>query len=415
MSNISDLCRSAAAAAKKFVSVGENVKNMMLDAIADAILANSEAIKQANEIDIDRAEKNGKDKTFVDRLTLTDSRIQLMAEGIRAVAALKDPVGEITEQYDLPSGLNVTKVRTPLGVVAIIYEARPNVTVDCAALTLKSGNAVVLRGSKDAINSNRALFQLMRNALISGGYDGDIIQFIDDESRESTLQLLQQSDFVDVVIPRGADQLKNWVLANAKMPVLASAGGNCHTYIENSADIAMADNIVFNAKVQRPSVCNATEQLLVDEEIAEKFLPLSLKRLSDAGVRIYGCDKTCKIYKDALKASSKDYYTEHLDYVISVKVVSGIDEAIDWINEHNSGHSECIVTDNIDKAHKFTSLVDAAAVYVNASTRFTDGFELGLGAEMGISTQKLHVRGPIGLKELTSVKYVVTGSGQIRK
>ena len=415
MSNISDLCRSAAAAAKKFVSVGENVKNMMLDAIADAILANSEAIKQANEIDIDKAEKNGKDKTFVDRLTLTDSRIQLMAEGIRAVAALKDPVGEITEQYDLPSGLNVTKVRTPLGVVAIIYEARPNVTVDCAALTLKSGNAVVLRGSKDAINSNRALFQLMRNALISGGYDGEIIQFIDDESRESTLQLLQQSDFVDVVIPRGADQLKNWVLANAKMPVLASAGGNCHTYIENSADIAMADNIVFNAKVQRPSVCNATEQLLVDEEIAEKFLPLSLKRLSDAGVRIYGCDKTCKIYKDALKASNKDYYTEHLDYVISVKVVSGIDEAIDWINEHNSGHSECIVTDNIDKAHKFTSLVDAAAVYVNASTRFTDGFELGLGAEMGISTQKLHARGPIGLKELTSVKYVVTGSGQIRK
>ena len=415
MNNIHNLCINASAASREIAAFSTELKNSMLSAIANALIINTNKIKVANQIDIEKAVKNNKDKTFIDRLTLTDSRIKAMADGVRTIIELSDPVGQITEEYILPNGLDVRRVRAPLGVIAIIYEARPNVTIDCAALTIKSGNSVILRGSKDAINSNRALYQIIVNALKAEKYNSDVVAFVDDESRESSLELIQQSEYIDVVIPRGGDELKNWVIANAKMPVIASAGGNCHTYIEQTADFKMANEIVYNAKVQRPSVCNATEQLLVDKEIAKDFLPICFKKLKTANVRILGCEKTIAIYPEAIKATDEDYYTEHLDYVISVKVVDGTDEAIDWINKHNTKHSDCIVTSNTAKAEKFARCVDSAAVYVNASTRFTDGFELGLGAEMGISTQKLHVRGPIGLRELTSTKYVVIGNGQIRK
>jgi len=415
MNKIEKICSDALSASRILSGQSTEIKNQMLSRIADAIIENAESIKKANNIDIEKAVKSEKEKTFIDRLTLTDSRIKGMSEGVRAIIDLKDPVGEITEEYTLKNGLKVTKVRAPLGVVAIIYEARPNVTVDCVALTLKSGNSVILRGSKDAINSNRALYRIIRDVLNKGGFESGVVQFVDDESRESTLELLKQKDYIDVVIPRGGNELKDWVLSNATMPVIASAGGNCHTYVEKTADIDMAVEIVYNAKVQRPSVCNATEQLIVDTEIAERFLPKCLEKLSKAGVKILGDDLTISLYKDAVKASDEDYYQEHLGFIISVKVVENIDDAVKWINEHNTKHSECIITSDDKAAEKFTAGVDAAAIYVNASTRFTDGYELGLGAEMGISTQKLHVRGPIGLRELTSVKFVVYGNGQIRK
>lgn len=415
MNNMQALCNKAALSARKFANTSSDIKNKMLKAIAQGLMNEVNNIKRANSVDIDKAIENGKDKTFVDRLTLTDSRIKGMADGVLQIINLNDPVGEIVDNYTLDNGLVVNRVRAPLGVIAIIYEARPNVTVDCAALTIKSGNAVVLRGSKDAINSNRELYRIIVTALSQEGYDSNVVQFVDDESRETTLELLKQSDYIDVVIPRGGDALKDWVLTNSKMPVIASAGGNCHTYVEKTADINMAVNIVYNSKVQRPSVCNACEQLLVDKEIAFDFLPKCILKLKDAKVKVLGCAKAIEICPDIELASDTDYYTEHLDYVISVKVVEDTDQAIDWINEHNTKHSECIITNNNEKADKFTKCVDAAALYVNASTRFTDGYELGLGAEMGISTQKLHARGPIGLRELTSVKYVVTGNGHIRK
>jgi glutamate-5-semialdehyde dehydrogenase len=391
------------------------VKNGMLSVVANALDLSAELIKAANKIDLDKAIASGKDKVFIDRLTLTDSRIKAMSDGVRAIISLNDPVGEVIEEYSVPSGLNIMRVRAPLGVIAIIYEARPNVTVDCFALTIKSGNSVILRGSKDAINSNRELYRIIAKALSENGYNSDAVQFIDDESRESTFELLQQKDNIDVVIPRGSDSLKDWVLQNSTIPVIASAGGNCHTYVEKTADLKMAEEVVFNAKVQRPSVCNATEQLIVDKDIAEAFLPACLKKLSSANVKILGDDITCKLYPAAIPSTDEDYYTEHLDYIISVKVLSDYNEAISWINEHTTRHSESIITNDEKAAREFTRRVDAAAVYVNASTRFTDGYEFGLGAEMGISTQKLHARGPIGLRELTSIKFVVTGTGQIRK
>lgn len=415
MNKIADMSRKASLAARKFAGVGENYKNNILEAIKIALINNIDTIKKANYLDVDKAKINGKDKTFIDRLTLTESRIKAMAQGLDDIIKLKDPVGEIVNEYTNKAGLIIRQTRAPLGVIAIIYEARPNVTVDCVALTIKSGNAVILRGSKDAINSNRALYLLIDKTLDAGGFDRELVQFVDDESRESSSELLKQSAYIDVVIPRGGDKLKEWVTTNATMPVIASAGGNCHAYIEKTADIDKAIKIVLNAKVQRPSVCNALEQLIVDKEIAEEFLPLCCQKLKKTNVKILGCNITQSICPDIEKATDKDYYTEHLDYKISIKVVGGIDEAIEWINEHNTKHSECIVTQDQEKAKKFTDTVDAAALYVNASTRFTDGFEFGLGAEMGISTQKLHARGPIGLKELTSVKYVVLGNGQIRE
>ena len=412
MFDVEKVCKSAKEAFFDFCKISKKEKVDMINAMADAILENKAEILKANEEDLKAF--NNENKSFYDRLLLNDSRIEAMAEGMKQVAALTDTVGDIIESRVLKNGLKVNKMRSPLGVIGVIYEARPNVTCDVAALTIKSGNAVVLRGGKDAINSNRTLYGIMKNALKKNNYNDGVIQFIDDKSRESTLKMLKMGDYIDVVIPRGGDGLKKFVLENAVMPVIASAGGNCHIYVDESADIEMAVNIVENAKISRPSVCNACEQLLINSKIAEKAVPAILSKLKNDGVKILGCDKT-RIYFDCEKASDEDYYTEHQDMVISVKIVDSLDEAINWINRHSTNHTEAIITKDNGSAMRFAREVDSAAVFVNASTRFTDGYELGLGAEIGISTQKLHARGPLGINELTSVKYFCEGNGQIRK
>ena len=410
-----EVCALAKEASFRFATSAPTEKKAMLIAMANGIGDEMEEILVANNDDIFTANQNGKEDTFIDRLTLYKSRIRQMIDGIMAVAELPDPVGQVTEKWTLPNGLQISKVRAPLGVVAIIYEARPNVTADAAALAIKSGNAVVLRGSREAINSNLAIFNAMKNALVKGGYDANVLQFLAEPDREVTAELLKQSDTVDVVIPRGGEGLKKYVLENSAVPVIASAGGNCHTYVEKTADLKMADNVLFNAKVSRPSVCNATEQLIVDRAIAAPFLTKSLDRLSKQGVRILGCTETCRIYPMAELATEEDYYEEHLGLVLSVKVVSGYKEAIERINKYGTHHSDAIISSSNEAIEAFKIGVDSAAVYVNASTRFTDGFEYGFGAEMAISTQKLHARGPLGLKQLTSEKYVVVGEGQVRK
>lgn len=413
--SVAETCALAKEAAYRLATLSSAEKNAMLLAMASGISAETDAILEANSDDLFIAKENGKEETLIDRLTLYKSRIRQMVDGVQAVADLPDPVGEVTDKWTLPNGLKISKVRAPLGVIAIIYEARPNVTCDAVALAIKSGNAVVLRGSKDAINSNLAIFNAMKNALIKGGYDANVIQFIPEPEREATAELLKQSATVDVVIPRGGEGLKKFVMENATVPVIASAGGNCHTYVEKTADLKMADNVLFNAKVSRPSVCNATEQLIVDRAIAAPFLTKSLDRLSKQGVKILGCNETCRIYPLAELATEEDYYTEHLGLTLSVKVVSGYKEAIERINKYGTHHSDAILSNSTEAIEAFQVGVDSAAVYVNASTRFTDGFEFGFGAEMAISTQKLHARGPLGLKQLTSEKYVVVGEGQVRK
>ena len=410
-----EICALAKEASYRLATFTPTEKKAMLMAMANGIGDEMEDILVANNDDLFAAKQNGKEETFIDRLTLYKSRIRQMIDGIMAVAELPDPVGQVTEKWTLPNGLQISKVRAPLGVVAIIYEARPNVTADAAALAIKSGNAVVLRGSREAINSNLAIFNAMKNALVKGGYDANVLQFLAEPDREVTAELLKQSDTVDVVIPRGGEGLKKYVLENAAIPVIASAGGNCHTYVEKTADLKMADNVLFNAKVSRPSVCNATEQLIVDRAIAAPFLTKSLDRLSKQGVKILGCAETCRIYPMAELATEEDYYEEHLGLVLSVKIVSGYKEAIERINKYGTHHSDAIISTSNEAIEAFKAGVDSAAVYVNASTRFTDGFEYGFGAEMAISTQKLHARGPLGLKQLTSEKYVVVGDGQVRK
>lgn len=414
MSKVIEYCKEARKAAFNLANTSELCRNGMLYAMADAIADSEKEIIKANIIDIAEAEKSGRDKSFLDRLALSSSRIKEMADGVKAVAKLPDPIGAVTDSWTLDNGLKLKKVRVPIGTIAIIYEARPNVTADAVALCIKSGNAIILKGSRDAYCSNMAIFQAMRKGLINKGYDYQGIQIIEDKTRESTAELLKMGNYIDLVIPRGGDQLKKYVLDNANMPVIASAGGNCHTYVEKTADLDMASDILYNAKLNRPSTCNACEQLLVDKSIAAEFLPKALPRLAEKGVEILGCEKTLEIYRDAKKATDEDYYTEHNGYILSVKVIQNTKEAIDWINEHGTKHSEAIVTSNKEAAVMFTSGIDAACVYVNASTRFTDGFQFGFGAEMGISTQKLHARGPLGLKELTSEKYIIEGDGQIR-
>lgn len=413
MFDIETAARRAKEASYKLAALSEKEKNAILTAASEGILSASDYIIAENKKDLVAAK--GKDAAFIDRLTLDVKRIEQMCKGIEKIAALADPVGEVAEDYTLENGMRIRKVRAPLGVIAIIYEARPNVTADAAALCLKSGNAVILRGSKDAINSNRAIYAAISEALEKAGFDRGAMAFVDDPDREAAVKLLSLADYIDVVIPRGGEGLKKFVSDNAKMPVIASAGGNCHVYVEKSADLAMADKIVLNAKLNRPGVCNAAETLLVDEEIAEKFLPVTLKNLSDSGVQIFGCERTRGIFKCAGAAAEEDYYTEYLALKIAVKVVTGVREAIEHINKYSTSHSEAIVTEDKKAAELFCREVDSAAVYVNVSTRFTDGFEFGMGAEMGISTGKIHARGPIGLRELTSLKYVVTGNGQLRK
>lgn len=416
MVDVAEICKSAKKASYEIAGYSGEQKNQMLTEISACLEKdeNVAKLKNANAIDVEFARENGRNETFIDRLTLNDKRIATMIEGLKQIIALPDPVGEVVEDYVVPSGIEITKVRAPLGVIGIIYEARPNVTVDAAALCLKSGNGVVLRGGKDAINSNRVLYSIMKDAIESVGLDGDCVQFIDDISRDASAVMLEQEGSVDVVIPRGGEGLKKFVLAHAKMPVIASAGGNCHIYVEKNADIDTAVNIIVNAKVQRPSTCNAVEHILVDREIASVLIPTACEALKVFNVEIIGDETSRKIY-DMGVATDDDYKTEFLDYKLSFKVVDGIEEAVAIINANGTSHSEAIITKDEKKQEYFAKYVDAAAVYFNASTRFTDGFEFGLGAEMGISTQKLHVRGPIALKELTSVKYVVKGHGEVRR
>ncbi|MFA5104174.1 MAG: glutamate-5-semialdehyde dehydrogenase [Candidatus Margulisiibacteriota bacterium] len=412
---IENKCKKARAAACQLSLLGTKQKNDALKEIA-AALDNARAhIISENKKDIDAGTKKGLSKALIERLTLDDKKINSMIDGIKQVISLPDPVGNVIEEFKRPNGLKIKKVRVPIGTIAIIYESRPNVTVDAAVLCLKAGNCVVLKGGSDAINSNMAIVSAISGAAYSKGIPQGAIEFIETTDREAVKELLSKREYIDCVIPRGGAGLINMVVENSKIPVIETGCGNCHAYVEKTADLKMAEEIVFNAKVQRPSVCNAIETLLVDGIIAKEFLPKIASRLKSASVEIRGCEKTKVILPDVKSATEDDWYTEYLDLIIAVKVVAGTDEAIEHITRYGSRHSETIITKDKKEAGKFTSQLDSAAVYVNASTRFTDGFEFGLGAEIGISTQKLHARGPMGLKELTSYKYVIHGNGQVRK
>lgn len=389
-------------------------KNAALNEIAAALLENTEAILAANELDVKNAKENGMKPSLVDRLSLDEKRIASMASGVKEVSLLDDPVGKTISGSVRPNGLSIEKVSVPLGVIAVIFEARPNVTADAAALCLKSGNSVILRGGKEAFNSNKAIADVMRSAVKKAGLPEDCILLVEDTSRESANELMKMNDYVDVLIPRGGAGLIKACVQNSTVPVIETGTGNCHVYVDESADLEMAKNILYNAKVSRPSVCNACESLLVHKAVAKEFLPIAKAELEKANVVIHGDEKTAKIIPGVVSATEEDFGKEYLGYEISVKVVENIDEAIAHISKYGTGHSECIVTESYKSSMKFTAEVDCAAVYVNASTRFTDGNEFGFGAEIGISTQKLHARGPLGLPELVSFKYIVRGNGQIR-
>jgi len=412
---IENKCKKARDAAGHLAVLGTKQKNEALKWIAVALDKARAHILSENKKDIEAGMKKGLSKALIERLTLNDKRIDSMIEGIEQVASLPDPVGEVIEKFKRPNGLKIKKVRVPIGTIAIIYESRPNVTVDAAVLCIKAGNCVVLKGGSDAISSNIAIADIIAEAAYSKGIPDGAISLIRTTDREDVKELLSKKQYIDCVIPRGSAGLINMVIENSRIPVIETGVGNCHAYVEKTADLKMAEEIVFNAKVQRPSVCNAIETLLVDEEIAEAFLPKMAARLKNAGVEIRGCERTRAILPGAKSAVEDDWYAEYLDLIIAVKIVRNTDEAIKHISHYGSHHSETMITKDKKEAEKFTSRLDSAAVYVNASTRFTDGFEFGLGAEIGISTQKLHARGPMGLKELTSYKYVVQGNGQVRK
>ncbi len=393
--------------------ISQNTKNRALAAIADGLIENAELIIEDNKKDLEKAKANHMSEAMRDRLSLDIKRIKDMAEGVRKIIGLPDPVGRVLGGKELPNGLKVIKKAVPLGVVGIIFESRPNVTVDAAALCLKSGNVAVLRGGSDAINSNKRLVSVMRSALSSAGVDENAVSLVEDTSRECVSELLKLNRYIDVLIPRGGHGLIQNVINNSTIPVIQTGEGNCSVYVDRSADITMAVNIADNGKTQRPSVCNAIENLLVHEEIAEEFLK-ALDEKWKGKVRIYADESASKYINADREATEDDYKTEFLDYVIAIKTVKDVSEAINFINRYGTRHSECIVTNDIKNAELFKQAVDAAAVYVNASTRFTDGGEFGLGAEIGISTQKLHARGPMGLEEMTTYKYLIDGSGQIR-
>ena len=394
--------------------ISTELKNAALLKIADLLVEKSDEIIVANKKDIEQAIKKGTRPAMIDRLTLTKERIEGIAEGVRQVEKLNDPVGEVINSWERPNGLQIAQKRVPMGVIAIIYEARPNVTVDAAVLCLKTSNAVVLRGGSEAINSNIALMRIMQEAAYSVGIPEGSLNLIEDTSRETAKELMKMNGYIDMLIPRGGQGLIRSVVENATVPVVETAAGNCHIYIDSECDEDMAIKILLNAKISRPSVCNAAETLLIDKKITEKLLPQIVVELTKNNVEIRGCDECRRLCENILPATEDDWYTEYNDYIISVKCVDGIDEAIKHINKYNTKHSEAIITNNQNKAERFLNEVDAAAVYVNASTRFTDGFEFGFGAEIGISTQKMHARGPMGLEQLTSVKYIIHGDGQIR-
>lgn len=415
MSYTEELGKKAKAAESAIATASTSLKNSALAAISKALTENAEVIIAENTKDLEAAKENGMSESMQDRLRLDEKRIAGMAKGVDELIALNDPVGEIIEGFTRPNGLRISKTRVPMGVIGIIFESRPNVTVDAAALCLKAGNAVILKGGKEAINSNICLGTIMRRAIEEAGLPADVIQVVENTSRETTNELMRLNGYLDVLIPRGSGRLIQAVVNTATVPVIETGTGNCHVYVDASADPEMAVNIVDNGKTQRPSVCNAVESLLIHKECAEKILPMIAERLSKSHVKFYGCDRTIAILGESVeKAGDEEYATEFLDYVISVRVVDSVDEAIAHIGRFGTKHSECIVTRSLENAEKFQRCVDAAAVYVNASTRFTDGGEFGFGAEIGISTQKLHARGPMGLKELTTIKYLINGNGQIR-
>lgn len=407
--------KKAKEAARKMAVIDTDTKNRALINMAEALLENTDKILKANEKDVLEAERRNLKASLVDRLKLDEKRIKAMAEGLKEVASLKDPVGDIEEMWIRPNGLQIGKMRVPIGVIGMIYESRPNVTADAAGLCLKAGNAVILRGGSDAINSNIAIASILAEAAYKSGIPEGAIQLIESTDREEVNRMMKLNGLIDLIIPRGGASLIKNVIENSTVPVIETGVGNCHIFVDESANFEMAKDIIVNAKVQRPGVCNAVETVLVHKGIAEKFLPVMVKELSSHGVEIRGCELTKRICPDVKEATEEDWATEYLDLILAVKVVENIDEALEHISKYFTGHSESIVTENYTNAMRFLKSVDSAAVYVNASTRFTDGGEFGFGAEIGISTQKMHARGPMGLKELTTYKYVILGSGQIRK
>ena len=414
MYDLVSLGKKAKSAAVTLRKLSTAQKNNGLAAIAEKLIERKAEILESNRLDVANARAKGVKASMIDRLTLDSARIEGIASAINEIIALPDPIGAFDSGVTRPNGIQILKMRVPIGVIAIIYEARPNVTVDAAAICLKSGNACILRGGKEAYATNRTIVSIMREALEEAKLPADAIGFVEDTSRDTAERLMKLNGYVDLLIPRGSAGLIKTVVDNATVPTIETGAGNCHMYVDSAANLEMAVNIVDNGKTQRPSVCNALETVLVHRDIAPRFLPMLKQRLDLYDVELRGCPTTRVILKGIKAAEEADWWTEYGDYILVVKVVNGIDEAIEHISKYSTGHSDGIVTDSVSASHKFVASIDSAAVYVNASTRFTDGGEFGLGAEIGISTQKLHARGPMGLSELTTVKYIVTGDGQIR-
>ena len=414
MSKLIIMGQKAREASYELGNASTTEKNNALENMAEALIRNKDEILKANELDLKASMEKGTSKAMLDRLALTEERIVAMADGLRDVIALPDPVGEVLSMWKRPNGIQIGQQRVAMGTIGIIYESRPNVTCDAAGLCLKTGNTVILKGGSDAINSNKAIVKVLSKAVGESGLPKDSIQLIEDTSREVALEMMKLNDYIDVLIPRGGAGLIQTVVQNATVPVIETGIGNCHIYVDEECDFEMAKSIVVNAKTSRPGVCNSAEKLLVNEKIAEEFLPIIIEALREKNVKIIGDEKVKIAILDVEEATEEDWSKEYLDYIMAVKIVKNVDEAINHINKYSSGHSEAIITKSYENSQRFMQRVNSAAVYVNASTRFTDGSEFGFGAEIGISTQKLHARGPMGLKELTTTKYIIYGNGQIR-
>ncbi|QJA08074.1 glutamate-5-semialdehyde dehydrogenase [Romboutsia sp. CE17] len=414
MSYLLSIGKNAKEASYELGILSTEEKDNALFLMAEELINYKKEILEANNIDLENAKEKGISDALLDRLSLSNDRIEDMANGLRDIAKLQDPVGEVVSMWQRPNGIQIGQKRVPIGVVGIIYESRPNVTCDAAGLCLKTGNASILRGGSDAINSNKAIVKALKKGIQRAGLPINAVQLVEDTSREVATEMMRLNKFIDVLIPRGGAGLIQSVVKNSTVPVIETGTGNCHIYIDENADFEMARNIVINAKASRPGVCNAAEKLIVNEKIAKEFLPIIVESLRENNILVKGDEKVKSIINDIEKVNDEEWGVEYLDYIIAIKIVSNVDEAINHINNYGTGHSECIVTESYKNSQKFLQRVDAAAVYVNASTRFTDGGEFGFGAEIGISTQKLHARGPMGLKELTTIKYIIYGNGQIR-